>query len=178
MAKWSIPDLSKKIPANLLDPSLLEKVYIPNLVASLFTVNKAYAELIYNCTSSLHLLKVLHKWNEERWDTPKWQQKFACACSHQPELLQPAHPHSSPVFHMLCLNATHMANGVTRGIFDPSSPLNCYCTSLHPQCTGSKPRTCPLSNTSPSASLRSAHPQCSLAWLSPPSSLNTRPRMA
>jgi len=84
MAKWSIPDLSKKIPANLLDPSLLEKVYIPNLVASLFTVNKAYAELIYNCTSSLHLLKVLHKWNEERWDTPKWQQKFACACSHQP----------------------------------------------------------------------------------------------
>src|SRR6266571_8977096 len=33
-------DLSKKIPADLLDPSLLEDVYIPNLVASPFAVNK------------------------------------------------------------------------------------------------------------------------------------------
>jgi hypothetical protein len=46
-AKWFIPDLSKKIPANLLDPSLFEKgVYIPNLVRSPSVVNKAYAEPI------------------------------------------------------------------------------------------------------------------------------------
>ena len=54
-------DLSKKIPTNLLDPSLLEAVYIPNLVASPFTVNKADAVLIYNCRSLPHLLKVLRK---------------------------------------------------------------------------------------------------------------------
>jgi hypothetical protein len=65
-SKWCIPDLSKKIPANLLDPSLLEGVYIPNLVASPFAVNKAYAELIYNRTSSPRLSKVLRKWDEER----------------------------------------------------------------------------------------------------------------
>ena len=61
-AKWVIPDLSKKIPANLLDPSLVEGIYIPNLVASPFVVNKAYAELIYNRTSSPRLSKVLRKW--------------------------------------------------------------------------------------------------------------------
>jgi hypothetical protein len=60
-AKWFIPDVLKKIPANLLDPLLLKGVYIPNLVTSPFAVNKAYAELVYNCTSSPHLSKVLHK---------------------------------------------------------------------------------------------------------------------
>ena len=70
-------DLSKKIPANLLDPSLLEAVYIPNLVASPFTVNKAYAELIYNRTSSPRLSKVLRKWDEEHWDAPEQRQKLA-----------------------------------------------------------------------------------------------------
>jgi hypothetical protein len=50
-----------------LDASLLEGVYIPNLVASPFVVNKAYAELIFNRTSSPHLSKVLRKWDEERW---------------------------------------------------------------------------------------------------------------
>jgi len=70
MAKWSIPDLSKKIPTNLLGLSLLEKVYIPNLVTSPLAVNKAYAELIYNHTLSPHLSKVLCKWNEEHWDAP------------------------------------------------------------------------------------------------------------
>src|SRR6266478_10192151 len=83
-----------------------------------------------------------------------------------PELLQPAHPHSSPVFCVLCSTATHMSNGVTRGIFDPSSPLNCYRTSLHPQCAGSKPRTCPSSNTSLGTSFLLVHSQHSLAWLS------------
>ena len=72
-----IPDLSKKIPANLLDPSLLEGVYIPNLVASPFAVNKAYAELIYNRTSSPRLSKVLRKWGEQRWDAPERRQKLA-----------------------------------------------------------------------------------------------------
>ena len=69
MAKWSIPDLLN-IPANLLDLPLLERVYIPNLVPSLFTFNKAHAKLINNCTSSPRLLKVLHKWNKEH--------KFKC----------------------------------------------------------------------------------------------------
>ena len=76
-SKWTVPDLSKKIPANLLDPSLLEKVYIPNLVASPFTVNKGYAELIYNRTSSPRLSKVLRKWDEEHWDAPEQRQKLA-----------------------------------------------------------------------------------------------------
>jgi malonyl CoA-acyl carrier protein transacylase len=60
-----------------LDPSLLEAVYIPNLVASPFTVDKAYAELIYNRTSSPRLSKVLRKWDEERWDAPEQRQKLA-----------------------------------------------------------------------------------------------------
>ena len=76
-SKLSVPDLSKKIPANLLDPSLLEGVYIPNLVASPFAVNKAYAELIYNRTSSPRLSKILRKWDEERWDAPERRQKLA-----------------------------------------------------------------------------------------------------
>jgi hypothetical protein len=46
-------------------PSLLEGVYIPNLVASPFVVNKAYAELIYNRSPSPRLLKVLRKWDDE-----------------------------------------------------------------------------------------------------------------
>jgi fatty acid synthase subunit alpha len=75
--KRSAPDLSKKIPANLLDPSLLEGVYIPNLVASPFAVNKDYAELIYNRTSSPRLSKVLRKWDEEHWDAPEQRQKLA-----------------------------------------------------------------------------------------------------
>jgi fatty acid synthase subunit alpha len=60
-----------------LDPSLLEGVYIPNLVASPFAVNKAYAELIYNRTSSPRLSKVLRKWDEERWNAPERRQKLA-----------------------------------------------------------------------------------------------------
>ncbi|KAH9973567.1 hypothetical protein BGW80DRAFT_245726 [Lactifluus volemus] len=40
--------LSENIPSTLLDPSLLQGVYILNLIASPFAVNKAYAELIYN----------------------------------------------------------------------------------------------------------------------------------
>jgi len=75
--KWTAPDLSKKIPADLLDPSFLERVYIPNLVASPFTVNKGYAELIYNRTSSPRLSKVLRKWDEERWGAPEQRQKLA-----------------------------------------------------------------------------------------------------
>ena len=75
--KRSVADLSKKIPADLLDPSLLEGVYIPNLVASPFTVNKEYAELIYHRTSSPRLSKVLRKWDEERWDAPEQRQKLA-----------------------------------------------------------------------------------------------------
>jgi fatty acid synthase subunit alpha, fungi type len=70
-------DLSKKIPSTLLDPSLLEGVYIPNLIASPFAVNKAYAELIYDRTSSPWLSKILRKWNEERWDAPEQWQKLA-----------------------------------------------------------------------------------------------------
>jgi fatty acid synthase subunit alpha, fungi type len=70
-------DLAKKIPSTLLDPSLLEGVYISNLITSPFAVNKAYAELIYNRTSSPRLSKVLRKWNEERWDAPEQRQKLA-----------------------------------------------------------------------------------------------------
>jgi hypothetical protein len=55
LSKWTVLDLSKKFPADLLDPSLLDGVYIPNLIASPFTVSKSYAELIYNRTSSPRL---------------------------------------------------------------------------------------------------------------------------
>ncbi|KAH9962361.1 hypothetical protein BC827DRAFT_1130373, partial [Russula dissimulans] len=64
-------DLSKKIHANLLDPSLLDGVYIPNLVASPFTVHETCAELIYNCALLLRLSKVLRKQDEERWGGPR-----------------------------------------------------------------------------------------------------------
>jgi hypothetical protein len=47
------------------------------LVASPFTVNKAYAELIYDRTSSPRLSKILRKWDEERRDAPEWRQKLA-----------------------------------------------------------------------------------------------------
>ena len=47
------------------------------MVASPFVVNKAYAELIFNRTSSPRLSKVLRKWNEERWDAPEPRQKLA-----------------------------------------------------------------------------------------------------
>jgi len=73
-AKWFVPDLSK-ITANLLDPSLLEGVYIPNLVTSPFVVNKAHAELIYNRTS-LPSLESSRKWDEERWNAPERRQKL------------------------------------------------------------------------------------------------------
>jgi fatty acid synthase subunit alpha, fungi type len=69
--------LSKEISFTLLDLSLLEGVYIPNLIASPFAINKAYAELIYNRTSSPRLSKVLRKWNKERWDAPEQRQKLA-----------------------------------------------------------------------------------------------------
>ncbi|KAH9973580.1 hypothetical protein BGW80DRAFT_1252123 [Lactifluus volemus] len=67
----------REIPSTLLDPSLLEGVYIPNSIASPFAVNKVYAELIYNRTSSPRLSKVLPKWDEEHWDAPEQRQKFA-----------------------------------------------------------------------------------------------------
>ncbi|KAH9954799.1 hypothetical protein BC827DRAFT_1379315 [Russula dissimulans] len=70
--------LSKKIHADLLDPSLLNGVYIPDLVASPFTVHKAYAEPIYNRALSPRLSEVLRKWDEERWDAPKQWPKLAC----------------------------------------------------------------------------------------------------
>ncbi|KAH9958730.1 hypothetical protein BC827DRAFT_1095136, partial [Russula dissimulans] len=60
-----------------LGPSLLDVVYIPNLVVSPFTVHKAYAELIYNRASSPRLSEVLGKWDEECWDAPKQRQKLA-----------------------------------------------------------------------------------------------------
>jgi len=60
-----------------LDPALLEGVDIPNLVALPFAVNKAYAELIYNRTSSPRLSKVLRKWDDQRWDAPERRQNLA-----------------------------------------------------------------------------------------------------
>ncbi|KAH9967813.1 hypothetical protein BC827DRAFT_1122541, partial [Russula dissimulans] len=73
--------LSNKMHANLLDPSLLNGVYIPNLVASPFTVHKAYAEPIYNHALSPRLSEVLHKWDEERWEAPEQRQKLALSYS-------------------------------------------------------------------------------------------------
>jgi fatty acid synthase subunit beta len=62
-----------------LDPSLLEGVYIPNLVASPFAVSKSYAELNYNRTPSPHLSKVLCKWDKGRCDASERRQKLARA---------------------------------------------------------------------------------------------------
>ncbi|KAN0115841.1 hypothetical protein V8E52_006381 [Russula decolorans] len=52
-------------------------LYPPNLVASPFIVNKDYAKLIYNRTSSPRLSEVLRKWDEERWNAPEQRQKLA-----------------------------------------------------------------------------------------------------
>jgi fatty acid synthase subunit alpha len=46
-------------------------------VASPFIVNKDYAKLIYNRTSSPRLSEVLRKWDEERWNAPEQRQKLA-----------------------------------------------------------------------------------------------------
>ena len=47
------------------------------MFASPFAVNKAYAELIYNRTSSPCPSKILRKWDEECWDAPERRQKLA-----------------------------------------------------------------------------------------------------
>jgi hypothetical protein len=52
-------------------------VSIPNLIASPFAINNAYAELIYNHTLSPQLSKVLRNWDEKCWDAPKQQQNLA-----------------------------------------------------------------------------------------------------
>ena len=60
-----------------MDPTLLEGVYTPNLVASPFVVNKAYPELIYYSPSSPRLSKILHKWDDWCWDAPDQRQNLA-----------------------------------------------------------------------------------------------------
>ena len=56
-----MPDLSRKFLANLLDALLLQRTLYLQLVALPFAVNKAYFELIFNGTSSLHSSGVLRK---------------------------------------------------------------------------------------------------------------------
>ena len=109
LSNWFALDLSKKIPANLLDPALLEGVYIPNLVVSPFTVSKGYAELIYNRTSSP---KVLRKWDEEGWDAPEQRQKLAWVLLV--ELL--SYQFASPVRRIETLLAVTRDKDATKGI--------------------------------------------------------------
>jgi hypothetical protein len=63
----SFLDLSKKINAGQLNPDMLVRKYIPNLVARPFEVSREYAQLIYDQTSSPRLNKVLQKWDQENW---------------------------------------------------------------------------------------------------------------
>ncbi|KAF8632253.1 hypothetical protein AX15_002000 [Amanita polypyramis BW_CC] len=69
--------LSKKINAKHLNPDLLTKKYIPNLIAKPFEVSREYAQIIYDQTSSPSLDKVLKKWEEENWGSPSQRQQLA-----------------------------------------------------------------------------------------------------
>lgn len=60
-----------------LNPDMLVGKYIPNLVAKTFELSRNYAQLIYDQTSSLHLDKVLKKWDQDNWAAPEQRQKLA-----------------------------------------------------------------------------------------------------
>jgi fatty acid synthase subunit alpha, fungi type len=73
-----ILDHSKKIKATHLNPDMLIGRYIPNLIAWPFEVSRAYAQQIYDQTSSARLDKVLKRWDEDGWakadtDPIQWQ---------------------------------------------------------------------------------------------------------
>ncbi|KAJ3783459.1 fatty acid synthase [Lentinula aff. detonsa] len=69
--------LSKKIDPTHINPDVLIGKYIPNLIAQPFDVSQAYAQIIYDQTSSPRLDKVLKNWNEENWGSATQRQELA-----------------------------------------------------------------------------------------------------
>ena len=72
-----LPDLSKKINPEDLNPDMLVGKYIPNLIAKPFEVSREYAQIIYDQTSSPRLDKVLKRWEEDKWSSAANRQKLA-----------------------------------------------------------------------------------------------------
>jgi fatty acid synthase subunit alpha, fungi type/fatty acid synthase subunit beta, fungi type len=70
-------DLSKKINPSQLDPDMLIGKYVPNLTAEPFEVTQAYAQRIYDQTSSPRLDKVLRHWDRDNWGGAEQRQKLA-----------------------------------------------------------------------------------------------------
>jgi fatty acid synthase subunit alpha, fungi type/fatty acid synthase subunit beta, fungi type len=69
--------LSKKINPSQLDPDMLIGKYVPNLTAEPFEVTQAYAQRIYDQTSSPRLDKVLRHWDRDNWGSSEQRQKLA-----------------------------------------------------------------------------------------------------
>ncbi|KAF8525925.1 hypothetical protein BU17DRAFT_74311 [Hysterangium stoloniferum] len=69
--------LSKKINPSQLDPDMLIGKYVPNLTAEPFEVTQAYAQRIYDQTSSPRLDKVLRHWERDGWGKFEQRQKLA-----------------------------------------------------------------------------------------------------
>ncbi|KAF8577776.1 fatty acid synthase [Ramaria rubella] len=69
--------LSKKINPLHLDPDTLIGKYVPNLTAEPFEVTRAYAQRIYDQTSSPRLDKVLRNWDRDSWGSTEQRQKLA-----------------------------------------------------------------------------------------------------
>ncbi|KAJ3916064.1 fatty acid synthase [Lentinula edodes] len=68
--------LSKKIDPTHINPDVLIGKYIPNLIAQPFDVSRAYAQIIYDQTSSPRLDKVLKNWDEENWGSAAQRQNL------------------------------------------------------------------------------------------------------
>ena len=70
-------DLSKKINPSQLDPDMIIGQYIPNLTAEPFDITQAYAQRVYDQTSSPRLDKVLRHWDRDDWGGAEQRQKLA-----------------------------------------------------------------------------------------------------
>ncbi|KAJ3752001.1 hypothetical protein EV360DRAFT_13903, partial [Lentinula raphanica] len=68
---------SKKIDPTHINPDVLIGKYIPNLIAQPLDVSQAYAQTIYDQTSSPRLDKVLKNWEAESWGSAAQRQKLA-----------------------------------------------------------------------------------------------------
>jgi len=69
--------LSKKINPSQLDPDMLIGQYVPNLTAEPFDITQAYAQRVYDQTSSPRLDKVLRHWDRDDWGGVEQRQKLA-----------------------------------------------------------------------------------------------------
>lgn len=69
--------MSKKIDPSQVDPDMLIGQYVPNLTAEPFDITQAYAQRVYDQTSSPRLDKVLQHWDRDGWGGAEQRQKLA-----------------------------------------------------------------------------------------------------